>query len=89
MNYMLTDTELEAVQDIIIEQLGVTRDQVTPEASLKHDLGADSLEDVEISMALEDRFGLSIPDEQLEQVKTVGDVYELISKSLGRSSIKV
>jgi acyl carrier protein len=86
---MLTDTETKAVQDIVIEQLGVTRDQVTPEAMLKHDLGADSLDEVEISMALEDRFSLSIPDEKLEQVKTIGDVYELIANSLGRPGIKV
>jgi acyl carrier protein len=83
---MLTEKEITETQDIIIEQLGVRRDQLTLEARLIEDLGSDSLYNVEISMGIEDHFGVSLPDEALERVHTVGDVYALLETSFGRIS---
>lgn len=64
----------DKVKDIIVEQLGVTADQVTPEASFIEDLGADSLDTVELVMAFEEEFGAEIPDEDAEKLTTVGAV---------------
>jgi len=86
MNDLLSDKDFETVHDILVEQLGVRSDQLTPEAHLRNDLGADSLMEIEIGMALEERFSVSIPDEQLENIRTVGDVYELLAKLLGSRS---
>jgi len=63
----------QRVKEIICEQLGVSEDQVTPQASFIEDLGADSLDIVELVMALEEEFGLDIPDEDADKLKTVGD----------------
>ena len=63
----------QRVKEIIVEQLGVNADQVTPDAKFIEDLGADSLDTVELVMALEEAFDLEIPDEQAEKIKTVGD----------------
>ncbi|HEX7470845.1 MAG TPA: acyl carrier protein [Verrucomicrobiae bacterium] len=68
----------QRVKDIIVEQLGVNADQVTPEAKFVEDLGADSLDIVELIMALEEEFGSEIPDEQAEKLLTVGDVTKYI-----------
>ena len=68
----------QRVKDIIVEQLGVNADQVTPEAKFIEDLGADSLDIVELVMALEEEFGNEIPDEQAEKLLTVGDVVKYI-----------
>ena len=62
------------VKDIIVEQLGVNAEQVTPEASFIEDLGADSLDTVELVMAFEEEFGAEIPDEDAEKLTTVGAV---------------
>jgi acyl carrier protein len=62
----------------VAEHLQVSEDQVVPEASFIDDLGADSLEIVELVMALEDEFGISIPDEKAEQIKTVKEVIDYI-----------
>ena len=59
------------VKDVIVEKLGVDADKVTPEARFVEDLGADSLETVELIMGLEDRFGVSISDEDAEKIRTV------------------
>ncbi|WP_104991395.1 acyl carrier protein [Deinococcus sp. NW-56] len=61
----------EDVKDVIVEKLGVDADKVTPEARFVEDLGADSLETVELIMGLEDRFGISISDEDAEKIRTV------------------
>ena len=71
----------QRVKDIIVEQLGVNADQVTPEAKFIEDLGADSLDIVELVMALEEEFGNEIPDEQAEKLLTVGDVVKYIEDS--------
>jgi acyl carrier protein len=68
----------QRVKDIIVEQLGVKPDQVTPEAKLIEDLGADSLDAVELVMALEEEFGIEVPDEQAEKLQTVGDIVKYI-----------
>jgi acyl carrier protein len=74
----------EKVSDIIVEQLGVNAEQVTPEASFIEDLGADSLDVVELVMAFEEEFGAEIPDEDAEKLRTVGAVLDyLSSKGLG------
>ena len=66
------------VKDIIVEQLGVDESEVKPEASFIDDLGADSLDIVELIMALEEEFDLEIPDKEAEKITTVGDAVEYI-----------
>jgi acyl carrier protein len=71
--------ELEAkVKKIIVDQLGVDADEVTPEASFIEDLGADSLDTVELVMALEEEFGIEIPDEEAEKIVKVKDAIAYI-----------
>jgi acyl carrier protein len=72
----------EKVKEIIVEQLGVNAEQVTPEAKFREDLGADSLDQVEMVMAFEEAFGAEIPDEDAEKLKTVGDAIQYL-KSKG------
>ena len=69
---------LEKVKAVIVEQLGVDEDQVTLDASFADDLGADSLDTVELIMAFEEEFGVEIPDDEAEKIKTVKDVVEFI-----------
>jgi acyl carrier protein len=71
----------QKVKDIIVEQLGVNADQVTPDAKFNEDLGADSLDTVELVMALEEEFGQEIPDEEAEKLQSVGDVIKYIEES--------
>lgn len=71
----------EKIRDIIVEQLGVNADQVTPEAKFIEDLGADSLDTVELVMALEEEFGQEIPDEEAEKLQSVGDVIKYIEET--------
>ena len=71
----------QRVKDIIVEQLGVKPDQVTPEAKFIEDLGADSLDTVELVMALEEEFEIEVPDEQAEKLQTVGDVIKYVEES--------
>jgi acyl carrier protein len=68
----------EKVKEIIVDQLGVKPEQVTPDAKFIEDLGADSLDTVELVMALEEEFGNEIPDEQAEKLQSVGDVIKYI-----------
>jgi len=71
----------QRVKDIIVEQLGVKPEQVTPEAKFIEDLGADSLDTVELVMALEEEFGIEVPDEQAEKLQSVGDVIKHIEEA--------
>ena len=73
----------DKVKDIIVEQLGVNAEQVTPTAKFIEDLGADSLDTVELVMAFEEEFGAEIPDEQAEKLLTVGDVINYIKEKQG------
>ncbi len=73
----MSDIE-ERVKKIVVEQLGVKEDQVTPEASFVDDLGADSLDTVELVMALEEEFDCEIPDEEAEKIATVEDAIKYI-----------
>jgi acyl carrier protein len=74
----------DKVKEIIVEQLGVNADQVTPAASFIEDLGADSLDTVELVMAFEEEFGAEIPDEDAEKLVSVGAVIDYLkSKGLG------
>ncbi|MCE0484827.1 MAG: acyl carrier protein [Methylacidiphilales bacterium] len=68
----------EKVKDIIVEQLGVNPEQVTPQAKFIEDLGADSLDTVELVMAFEEEFNVEVPDEEAEKLQTVGDVIKYI-----------
>jgi acyl carrier protein len=77
---MASDT-FERVKKIIVEQLGVEDNEVTSEASITEDLGADSLDQVELVMAFETEFGIDIPDEEAEKIKTVGDAVAKIDAS--------
>jgi acyl carrier protein len=70
----------ERVKSIVIDQLGVEESQVTREAKFVEDLGADSLDTVELVMALEEEFKLEIPDEEAEKIATVGQAVEYIEK---------
>lgn len=68
------------VKKIIVDQLGVGEDEVKPEASFVDDLGADSLDTVEMVMAFEEEFNIEIPDEDAEKIKTVKDAVDFINK---------
>ena len=74
---------VEKVKSIIAEQLGVKQEEVNPEASFIDDLGADSLDTVELVMALEEEFGVEIPDEDAEKITTVGDAIKYIESKSG------
>ncbi len=73
----------ERVKEIIMDQLGVSAEQVTPTASFIDDLGADSLDTVELVMALEEEFGVEIPDEDAEKIVTVGEAVKYIESHAG------
>jgi acyl carrier protein len=70
------------VIDIVAEQLGVEKEKVTPETSFVNDLGADSLDTVELVMELEEEFDITIPDDAAEKIQTVGQAIEYIDKNL-------
>ena len=70
----------EKITEIIVEQLGVKAEEVVPEASFVDDLGADSLDTVELVMAFEEEFGAEIPDEDAEKLQTVGDAIKYVTE---------
>jgi len=72
----------EKVKEIICDQLDVEEEKVTMEASITEDLGADSLDIVDLVMSLEEEFDIEVPDEEVENIKTVGDVVKYIEESL-------
>ena len=74
----MTDDIDQKVKDIVIEQLGVDASEVKPEASFINDLGADSLDTVELVMALEEAFDTQIPDDDANKIHTVGDAIEYV-----------
>jgi len=78
---MSVENVQERVKNIIVEQLGVEADRVTPEAQFVNDLGADSLDTVELIMALEEEFDIEIPDEKAEKIKTVGEAVAYIQEN--------
>lgn len=86
MNATLSEKTVARVQDILMEQLAVQRDQVTPEAAIVEDLGADSLDMVEIGMTVEETFNLTIPETAMESIRTVGDLYEALAANLVSSA---
>jgi len=78
-----TENIEERVHNIVCEQLGTTRDKISAETSFINDLGADSLDTVELVMEFEDEFETSIPDEEAEKILTVGQAIEYIKKAIG------
>ena len=78
----MSDTA-DRVKKIVVEHLGVEEDKVTPEASFIDDLGADSLDIVELVMAFEEEFGVEIPDDAAEKINTVGDAIKFIDENAG------
>jgi acyl carrier protein len=77
----LMSTVLDRVKKVVIEQLNVEEEQVKPEASFQQDLGADSLDTVELVMALEEEFGCEIPDEEAEKIATIQDAVNYIESN--------
>ncbi len=77
----MADNTAAKVKEIIINELGVDPERVTPEASFVDDLGADSLDTVELVMAFEEEFTIDIPDEDAEQMRTVGDAIAYIAEN--------
>ncbi|HEV8358207.1 MAG TPA: acyl carrier protein [Gemmatimonadales bacterium] len=75
---------VEKVKDIIVEELGVEREKLTDGASFMEDLGADSLDTVELVMAFEKEFDIDIPDEEAEKLRTVGDALKYLQSKLGK-----
>jgi len=80
----VTENLEERVKKIIVEQLAVDAAEVTPQAQFVQDLGADSLDTVELVMALEEEFDIEIPDEDAEKIKTVGDAVTYIKDKSGK-----
>lgn len=78
----MADEVLNKVKDIIVNKLGVDQDQVTPEASFTNDLGADSLDTVELVMEFEKAFNIQIPDEDAEKIATVGDAVKYLQEKV-------
>ncbi len=80
MNDTLSPKELAKIQDALMDQLDVKREQITPEARIMEDLGADSLDVAEIVMKLEEIFSITIPDEEVENAPTVDELYATVAK---------
>ena len=76
----MSETNEAKIKDIIVEQLGVNADQVTRQAKMIEDLGADSLDAVELVMAIEEEFGIEVPDEEAEKLAAVGDIIDYLDK---------
>ncbi|MCQ2074738.1 MAG: acyl carrier protein [Bacteroidaceae bacterium] len=82
----MADSEIaKRVQAIIVDKLGVDESEVTPEASFANDLGADSLDTVELIMEFEKEFGISIPDDKAESITTVGEAIAYVEGAAGQN----
>jgi acyl carrier protein len=82
----MTQEELEKkVKEIIVNKLSVSEDKITPDASFINDLGADSLDTVELVMEFEKEFNIQIPDEDQEKIRTVGDAINYLKEKLGQA----
>ena len=77
----MSDNIESKVKEIIVEQLGVSADQVKPESKFIEDLGADSLDTVELVMAFEEEFGIEVPDEDAEKLQSVADIVAYVSSN--------
>ncbi len=73
----------DKVREVVVDQLGVSEDEVTPDAKFVEDLGADSLDRVELVMRLEEEFDLEIPEDDAQKIQTVADAVEYIEKKKG------
>ena len=71
---------IEKVKELVAEQLGISKDTIKPESNIIEDLGADSLDVIEMLMTLEDEYGITIPDEEINQVKTIEQIVALIER---------
>nr|YP_009313938.1 Acyl carrier protein [Hommersandiophycus borowitzkae]SCW22192.1 Acyl carrier protein [Hommersandiophycus borowitzkae] len=80
----MAESIFDKVQDIVVQQLGVDKKQVTEEAKFAEDLGADSLDTVELVMAIEEEFSIEIPDEYAEKISTLGEAVEFIEEAVGK-----
>ena len=78
------DKVFEILKEIIMEKLNVAEDQIKPEARFQEDLGADSLDVVELVMAIEEKFDIEVPDEDAEKIRTVGDAQEYIIEAINK-----
>ncbi|MGN1201297.1 MAG: acyl carrier protein [Candidatus Caccovivens sp.] len=72
---------LDKVSELVAEQLGIDKSTITAESNIIEDLGADSLDVIEMLMTLEDEYGITIPDEKISQIKTIGQIVELLEES--------
>ena len=88
MNETLSRKDMTLIQDLLMEKLNVKREQLRPDARIQEDLGADSIDTVDIIMGLEEEFGLTIPDDAAEKVETVGDAYALVAGLLSQPESK-
>jgi acyl carrier protein len=77
----MSEALVEQIRKLVAEQLGVDRNQVTSQASILNDLGADSLDVVELVMAIEESFDIEIPDEAIEEMRTIGDVETYVARN--------
>lgn len=71
---------VDKVRELVAEQLGISKDSITEKSNIIEDLGADSLDVIEMLMTLEDEYGITIPDEKISQIKTIGQIVELIEE---------
>ncbi len=85
MTDTITEAEMNRVQEIVMKQLQIERQQLRPEARIMADLGADSLDMVEIAMRAEEEFNVTLPDDDAEKIVTMEDLYDAVGKLLGRA----
>ena len=74
------DMVIDKVKELVAEQLGISKDTIKAESNIIEDLGADSLDVIEMLMTLEDEYGITIPDDKISQIKTIGQIVELIEE---------